>query len=303
MQKQLTFIESFRYQLANGGMTIKLIFINVVVFLGLRILEVFSQLFGWSSGEFTWGVASHIVVLYTDTTEFITHPWGLFTYMFTHFGAWHLIWNMVMLYFAGKLFEQLFNSSRLLYTYILGGLLGGVLEILAHLIFPSMQMTSATIVGASGSVMAIFIAIAFFRPNLKVNLFGVFPVRLIILGAIFILSDLFNLSSSDGTAHFAHLGGAIFGIWSIQNLHSSTNVVNVVQYFIQSIFSKKTKPKFRVKKGGKSSNRRTKTDEDYNIEKKRKQEIIDKILDKISKSGYESLSKKEKDILFNQSKK
>ena len=300
MQTQQTFIESIRHQLTHGGMTIKLIFINVVVFLGLRILEVFSQLLGWSEGQFTYGAASHVVVLYTDVSEFITHPWGLFTYMFTHFGAWHLIWNMVMLYFAGRLFEQLFNASRLLYTYILGGILGGILEIVAHLIFPSMQMTSATIVGASGSIMAIFIAIAFYRPNLKINLFGILPVRLIILAGIFLLSDIFNLSSSDGTAHFAHLGGAIFGIWSIQNPHSSTNVLNVVQYFIQSLFKKKQKPRFKVKKGGKTT--RSKSDADYNLEKKKKQEVIDKILDKISKSGYESLSKKEKDILFNQSK-
>ena len=301
MQTQKPFIESLRYQLTHGGMTFKLVFVNVVIFLGLRILEVFAQLFGWSEGEFTWGIASHIVVLYTDGVEFITHPWGLFTYMFTHFGAWHLIFNMIMLYFSGKIFEQLFNSSRLLYTYVLGGLLGGILEILAHLIFPSMQLTSATIVGASGSVMAIFIAIAFYRPQMKVNLFGVLPVRLIILAGIFILQDLLNLSASDGTAHFAHLGGAIFGIWSIQNPHSSTNVLNVVQYFIQTLFKKKTKPKFKVKKGGKTT--RPKSDEEYNLEKKRKQEVIDKILDKISKSGYESLSKKEKDILFNQSKK
>ncbi len=301
MQTQKTFIESLRYQLSYGGMTIKLIFANVVIFIGLRIFDVFCQLFGWSEGEFIWGIASHIFVLYTDISEFITHPWGLFTYMFTHFGAWHLIFNMIMLYFAGRIFEQLFNSDRLLYTYILGGLFGGLLEVLAHLIFPSMQLTSATVIGASGSVMAVFIAIAFYRPQMRVNLFGILPVRIIILAGIFILQDLLNLSASDGTAHFAHLGGAILGVWSIQNPHSSTNILNVVQYFIQDLLKKKSKPKFKVKKGGRTT--RPKTDEEYNLEKKRKQEEIDKILDKISKSGYESLSKKEKDILFNQSKK
>jgi len=300
MQTQQTFLESFRHQLSHGGMTIKLIFINVVVFLSIRILEVFSQLFGWSEGEFTYGVASHVFILYTDVSEFITHPWGLFTYMFTHFGASHLIWNMVMLYFAGRIFEQLFNASRLLYTYVLGGILGGILEIIAHLIFPSMQMSSVTVVGASDSIMAIFTAIAFYRPNMKINLFGILPVRLIILAGIFILSDLFNLNASDGTAHFAHLGGAILGIWSIQNPHSSTNILNIVQYYTKNLFKQKPKTRFNVKKGGKTM--RPKSDADYNLEKQKKQEIIDKILDKISKSGYESLSKKEKNILFNQSK-
>ena len=300
MQTQQTFSENLRHQLKHGGMTIKLIFINVVIFLGIKILDVFAQLLGWGDGEFMYNIASHILVLQTNLGELITHPWGIITYMFAHFSGTHLLWNMVFLYFSGRLFEQVFNAKRLIYTYIIGGLLGGLLEIIAHSIFPSMQMTSATIIGASGSIMAIFIAIAFYRPNLKINLFGILPVRLIILAGIFILSDIFNLSSSDGTAHFAHLGGAILGIWSIQNVHSSTNVITVIQYFVEGLFKKQQKPKFKVKKGGKTS--RPKSDEDYNLEKKKKQEIIDKILDKISKSGYESLSKKEKDILFNQSK-
>ncbi len=304
MQTQNTFIEDLKHQYKYGGMTIRLIFINVILFLGVRIISVFAGLSGSNSDLFIAKFITPIFGLHTDLLEFITHPWTLLTSMFMHYGAWHLIWNMVFLYFAGKLFEQLFDQKRLLYTYILGGIFGGLLEIIAHLIFRKLQLTDDIVIGASGAIMAVFVSIAFHRPNLKVNLFGILPVRLIILAGIFILMDLLNLDKADGTAHFAHLGGAILGFISIQNLHSSSNIVNAFQIFMQRIsglFDRKNRtPRMKVKKGG---NARMKTDEEYNEEAKFKQEKTDAILDKISKSGYESLSKKEKDFLFNQSKK
>lgn len=304
MQTQPTFIDSIKYQLQHGGTTIQLIFINVALFFGIRILDILSELMGASSYAFIDAFVNPVFSLHTSFMGFITHPWTLFTYMFAHYSFSHLLWNMVFLYFAGKLFEQLFSQKRLIYTYILGGILGGLLEVFAHAVFPKLQMSNDMVIGASGSIMAIFIAIAFYRPNTKVNLFGILPVKIIFLALAFILMDIFNLSSTDGTAHFAHLGGAIFGVWSIQNLQSPTNIISFFErlvYQFKLFFSKKKQPRMKVKKGGRSA--QFKSDEDYNAEKKKKQEVIDKILDKISKSGYESLTKKEKDILFKQSKR
>jgi hypothetical protein len=214
---------------------------------------------------------------------------------------------MLFLYFSGKMFEQLFDQKRLLYTYIIGGIAGGILEILAHLIFPTLQNEKIVIVGASGSVMAIFAALAFHRPNLQVNLFGVFPIRLIILAGFFVLTDLLSLGLNDGTAHFAHIGGVIIGMVSVHNLYSSSNLINRTQMigdslirFFSNLFS--SNKKLKVKKGGATRGPNFKSDEDYNAEAKERQIIIDKILDKISKSGYDSLTKTEKEILFNQSK-
>jgi hypothetical protein len=205
------------------------------------------------------------------------------------------------------MFEQLFDQKRLLYTYIIGGIAGGILEIIAHLIFPTLQNEKIVIVGASGSVMAIFAALAFHRPNLQVNLFGVFPVRLIILAGFFVLTDLLSLGLNDGTAHFAHIGGVIIGMVSVHNLYSSSNLINRTQMigdslirFFRNLFS--SNKKLKVKKGGATRGPKFKSDEDYNAEAKERQLIIDKILDKISKSGYDSLTKAEKEILFNQSK-
>ena len=216
----------------------------------------------------------------------------------------HLLFNMVFLYFVGRIFLQFFDARRLVFTYILGGLAGGLLEVIAHSLFPKLQIFNDVVIGASGSIMALFVAIAFYRPQMKVNLFGIFPVRIILLAGLFILLDLLALGKSDGTAHFAHLGGAIIGMISIQNIASSGNIITVSQkiwYSFLSIFAKSPKNKMKVKKGGRS-NTRIKTDEEYNEDSKARQEQVDRILDKISRSGYESLSKKEKDFLFNQSK-
>ena len=305
MQTESTFIENLKHQFKNGGMAIQLIFINVILFLIIRILEVFTGLSGMAPGVFIDSYISPVFGLHTEFKEFITHPWTLFTSMFTHYDIWHLLFNMIFLYFSGQLFEQLFNRKRLLYTYILGGIAGGLLEVIAHGIFPKLQIVNDIVIGASGSIMAIFIAIAFYRPNLKVNLFGILPLRIIILAGIFILVDLLALGKQDGTAHFAHLGGAILGIMSIQNIHSSGNIISRAQRLGDSIlrlFSRNKSTDFKVKRGGGRRVPHTKLDEEYALNAKKRQERIDQILDKISKSGYESLTKEEKNFLFNQSK-
>lgn len=307
MQTERTFIDDLKHQFKFGGMTIRLIFINAIVFFFIQILQVFGRLIGGDFELMSSSLLSTVFTLDTDLKSFIVQPWGLFTSIFAHFTIWHFLMNMLFLYFSGKMFETLFDQKRLWYTYILGGIAGGLLEIIAHLIFPALQDKSIVIVGASGSVMAIFSALAFHRPNLQVNLFGVFPIRLIFLAGFFILSDLFSLGLNDGTAHFAHIGGVIIGMISVQNLYSSSNLITRIQKigdklvnFFKNIFKPSTK--LKVKKGGATRTTQFKTDEEYNLEAKNRQAKIDVILDKISKSGYESLTKAEKEFLFNQSK-
>lgn len=307
MQTNRTFVDDLKHQYKHGGMTIRLIFINVAIFLILNILNVFLELGGMQKGLFITEYVYPIFGLHTTFNTFITHPWTLITSLFAHYDFWHLLFNMIFLYVSGRFFEQLFDQKKLLYTYLLGGIFGGLLELLAHGLLPKLAMfDNVVVVGASGSIMAIFMAVGFYRPNMKVHLFGIFPVRLIILAVLFLLKDLLNLANMDGTAHFAHLGGAVLGILSIQNLHSSGNIINRAQQFgdwVQRLFARNKGPRLKVKKGNKSGFTRVKTDEEYNIEAKLKQQQIDKILDKISKSGYESLTRQEKDFLFNQSKK
>lgn len=304
--QQRTLIEDLKYQFQHGGMTIRLIFINTFVFALIQILFLLGNLF--QASDIASEINTRIFTLDTQFPDFFIAPWGLITNIFSHFSFSHFFFNMLMFYFSGQLFEQLFNRDRLLYTYILGGLFGGALEMVAHFIFPVYAGIHTYVIGASGSIMAIFIAMVFYRPNLEVNLFGVFPVKLIFVAIFFLLLSFIGVSSQSETAHFAHLGGAILGAISIQNLYSKKNIIAVFQKNIESLVSSikkpftKKQPTFKVNQGGGSARGGYKTDEEYNYEQKQKQIIIDQILDKIGKSGYESLSKAEKEMLFNQSK-
>jgi membrane associated rhomboid family serine protease len=300
MQTDKNFLEELKYQYNYGGMFMKLIFINVLVFLFIGLFSVVGRL---SGNEFFLAVLKDIFTLQTDYLSFFKKPWGLFTSIFSHFGVFHLLLNMIMLYFAGKIFEHYLGSKRLLAIYILGGLTGGLFEILAHTIIPSMANQSVIVVGASGSIMAIFIGLAFFKPNLPISLFGLFEFKIIYLGLIYLLLDIFNLGLNDGTAHFAHLGGAINGIISANRANSSQNLVFKFEKILYKFFSFFKNLKFKSKNDVYSQHQtRKKTDEEYNFDAKQRQELTNKILDKISKSGYESLSKKEKEFLFKQSK-
>lgn len=185
--------------------------------------------------------------------------------------------------------------------------MGGLFQIAAYSLFPALQGTQTFVVGASGAVNGIFMAAAFYRPMAIVHLFGMIKVKMIYLAGIFILMDLIQMGGSDNVAHFAHLGGAAFGILSIRNINSKNNIINFARVTVENIkASFSGKPKMKAHKGGRSktnysANKQKQTDEEYNLSKKQKQAQVDAILDKISKSGYDSLTKKEKQILFDQS--
>lgn len=297
MQNDRTLSEELKYQFRFGGMHIKLIFVNSIVFLAMLFLELASNL---STSVWMDWVRVYFFTLQTNLQEFIYAPFGLVTSIFTHFDFFHFLFNMVFLYFVGNLFRQFFSDRRMLHVYIVGGIVGGICE----LIINQFLGKGTIVLGASGSIMALFIAISIYRPNLTVNLFGIIPVKIYILALIYIVGDLAQSLDDDGTAHFAHLGGALIGFLSVQNLHSSSNLINWTESLHQRILNyfsdrKRRNPKMKVQKGG----RVVKTDEEYNLDAKAKQQKIDKILDKISKSGYESLTKAEKDFLFSQSNK
>ncbi|MFT5861065.1 MAG: membrane associated rhomboid family serine protease [Flavobacteriaceae bacterium] len=299
MQTQRTFLEEIKHQYKTGGVITQLIAINLVVFLLASIAMVFWRL---SLGEdvlIVQGYLGQVLALQTDFGQFIRHPWGLFTNMFSHFSFLHILFNMIFLYMAGRIFLQFFSQKRLLYTYIVGGLFGGLFELFSKLI-PTLDPNP--VLGASGSVMAIIVAVAFHKPGYKINLFGTIPVPMFLIAGLYFLSDFVKIGQDDGVAHFAHLGGAVLGMISVLQLSSSSNIITrsiqVGESFL-ALFKSKRKPIMKKASG----NARMKTDEQYNEESIDRQERVDRILDKISKSGYESLTRKEKDFLFKQSGK
>lgn len=290
------FIEEIKFQLRSGTMTNRLIIVNVCVFLLILLLKKIFILFNLNA-FFAEDIIHRVFELNSSLASFIQAPWGLFTSIFTHEQFGHLLFNMLFLYFSGSFFEKFFSRKKLILTYIFGGIAGGLLELIANNLFPALEGVNVVILGASGSIMAIFTALAFHQPHLQVQLLGIFPIRIYFLALFFLFKDLINIGTDDQIAHFAHLGGAIFGLLSVRNLYSSRNILTRIEGFF-SKFPSFLKAKNKVKR----QNTRFKTDEEFNSEKHQKQVKMDQILDKISKSGYDSLTKAEKDFLFNQSK-
>lgn len=299
---QRTLFDELKYKFQSGNATVRLIFINALVFVSIKLMGTLDQLIFPGTNPLL-GVAYYICALQTDLSQFVYNPLTLITSLFTHFDFWHILMNMLFLYFAGTFFESYFGSKKLVRFYIIGGIVGCLFELLAHLIFPALRGHSDVVVGASGSIMAVFAAMAYVSPNTTVQLFGIIPVRLIYLAGFFILTDLFSLGSNDQVAHFAHIGGVVYGILAAKSINryqisASESMFGQVLNRIKGLFVQKPK----LKKTGSTRSTQFKTDEDYNLEKKQRQEKIDAILDKISKSGYESLTKAEKAFLFDQSK-
>lgn len=298
-------------------MSLKLIMINIGVFIAtlvtIALVKIFNPYFN---------ITQYIAAPF-ELSELIFKPWSIVTYMFSHSlsGIGHLFWNMVWLYFAGNLFERFLGSRKLLSTYLLGGLVGYLLFSIGYNLFPSIKqllvnnpLETKPLIGASAAVTAIFVAIGVYSPHYEIRIpFVQQGIKLMYIVGFFVLLDIVQLQAGIGLQGsntggiLAHLGGAIFGAIYAYQLKNGRNISKWFEQFLDWLFSllkpnKKLKVKYR---SNRNSNNTTppRNDYDYNEVKVDNQKTIDAILDKISKSGYESLSKKEKDFLFKQSNK
>lgn len=299
---QRTFSEEIRYQFKSGPMFTRLILVNLFVFLIINFILLIYFLNNIPSELASFKLLS-IIAPTPSWQHNLTHPWSIILYMFSHIGFFHLLFNMMLLYFGGKIFSQYLSDKQLLNVYIFGGLCGLLFFIVSYNTFPVFANSQMSpIIGASASVMAVLGAISFYLPKLEVMLWGVFRMRLIYLTLIFAALDFISIPKDNAGGRIAHLGGLLFGLYASMYFKNSKHVFN--RWDLTSIFFVsrwfKRKSKLKVKYSNKNS--RGMSDEDYNLHKKAKQERIDEILDKINRSGYESLSKAERDFLFNAGK-
>ena len=271
---------------ATGSKVNLLIAINVAVFLIFGVLSVVEYLFTKQNAINNF-VINYLAVP-TYLPKLLYRFWTPFTYMFLHAGFFHILFNMLWLYWMGRIFEDLLNSKKLLFVYIAGGLAGAFFYILSFNIFPAyadVTMVSAA-VGASASVTAILIACATLVPNYTIFLMFLGPVKLKWIALFYIVIDILGVSGSNAGGYLSHIGGAIFGFVFIKALQNGNDWSKP----FENLF--KPKPKLKVVSRNQPVKPRIVRDEIPN------QAVIDEILDKISKSGYDKLTATEKETLF-----
>jgi len=272
----------------------KLIAINVLIWLLVNLLDVLSYLFNGQS--FGYSLALKYLAVPSNLHLLSLKPWTAFTYMFLHTGFMHLLFNMLWLYWFGSLFVQFLGKKKLYITYILSGLFGAFFFVAAYNVFPAFHDVKhlATAMGASASVLGIVVVTSFYRPNFQINLMFIGRVKIVYIAIFTLIMDVLLIKDSNPGGHIAHLGGAFFGFIYIMILRSRE--INFRLLFKNILKTFKNSGKFKYKEVYK--NQRVVSDDEYNATRAERQKKIDEILDKISKSGYEKLSKEEKEFLF-----
>ena len=285
----MTFKDQIYYRIQQLNSAEKLILINVVCFIAPLFIKTFFFLFNIPSTPFFgWFELS------ASWNDLIYKPWSILTYSFLHTGFFHLFWNMYLLFFASRLFLNLFASKTFFNVYFLGVITGGIIFILSYTFFPVFENTSPMMIGASAGVMAVFIFMSTYSPDTEVRLI-IFNIKLRYLGIVFVLFDVVQIPYGNAGGHLAHLGGSILGFFYARRLERGFDIGEPFGSLIDRIvnsFKKKTNLKTVYK--NRSSQKLNKALSDEGEIQKR----IDEILDKISVSGYESLTQTEKDFLF-----
>ncbi len=279
----------------SGGILTQLIYINIGVFIIARLTIIALQLFN---------ADENLVMDYLQLPAFpyflLHKPWTIITYMFTHYSFLHILFNMLWLYWFGKIFLFYFNGRQLGGLYIIGGIAGALLFILSYNIFPYFEdnVIFSSLVGASASVMAIVFAISFYQKDYAIDLLFFGRIKLLYLALFTIAIDMLTITSGNAGGHIAHIGGALTGIGFASLIKNGKDITNSINKVIDVIVNLgKKRPKMKV------TYKRPETDYEYNTRKQQETETIDRILDKLKHSGYESLSSEEKKRLFDASKK
>ena len=267
----------------------KLILFNIICFIFPLFLKTLFFLFAIPFGTFI-----SFFELSSDWRTLFFRPWSIVTYSFIHSGFFHLFWNMYLLYFSSRLFLNLFSVKIFLNVYFLGVVVGAFTFLFSYALFPAFQNAAPSMIGASAGVMGIFVFISTYSPDQEIRIIF-FNLKLRYLAIGFVLMDIIQIPYGNAGGHLAHLGGAGLGFLYAQRLQKGIDIGLPFERFIAKttdLFKKK--PTLRTVHKKKISRKTKSTVTSDTLHQKQ----IDSILDKISTSGYESLSQKEKDYLF-----
>jgi len=281
----MSIIDTIQNRFKQANIVEKLIYIHIAVFVITSLLAIVSK-------PYEANIIIQWFSLNSEFDFFITKPWTIISYGFLHADFIHILFNSIMLYYFGNLFLQYFTQKQLLTFFLLGTLAGGFVFLLGYSYLPFLSNQSVPVVGASAGVSAIIIGIATYMPNYQLRLRLIGAVKLWHIAAFYIFLDVLQLSGNNTGGHLAHLGGAIFGFLYVQQA-SKTDMH--IWHKIARFFAAKKRPLKTVYKSKKATPKKA-ANTTY------KQQKINVILDKISKSGYDTLSQDEKDFLFKQGK-
>lgn len=281
----MNFIEDLKNKYQNGNLAIKLIFINVAVFLLVAILQAIFKSFpiaDWLALDGNW-------------KTLLSKPWSIFTYMFMHEQPMHLLFNMLMLYVLGQFFYRYFGDKAFAKFYLIGGVFGGIFYLILNFIYPQNPL-----IGASAATYAVLFAMVAYQPDLRVRLlFFNEPVKLLHIALGFLaLGFLLNANNLGG--NISHVGGALFGYFYMKQFEKGKSLFGDFSNPFKKV---QKKSKLRAEKKKKQANTPPRDDYDYADWKKNKEDKTNRILEKISRSGYNSLTAAEKEFLFQQGKK
>lgn len=279
----MNLVREIKIKWLTGSMLIKLVFVNVAVFLLLRLLALVSLFTPIAVGDIL-----SIVELPSDFDSFIRRPWTLVTYMFSQYDLLHILFNMLWLYWFGEIFLLADSSKRMLALYIYGGIGGGVLFMICY----SLLGFRGLIIGSSASVLAIVVATAVRHPDYKMGLLFLGEISLKWVAVATIVIDFLSIGGSNAGGHIAHIGGAIVGLWYAYAQKNGIDITRPYCMVVDKLINLRNslsgrRYKFRGS-GPACQSKESKSDE----------ACLDEILDKVKKSGYGSLTREEKAKLF-----
>ncbi|MGB1282198.1 MAG: rhomboid family intramembrane serine protease [Schleiferiaceae bacterium] len=294
--------ERAKYDAFQGDYLTRLLYLNISVFLLFALTNAFTSLFTGNFGLIP-NLADDLLALPSDPLRLLLRPWTILTYMFTHFGFRHILFNMIVLYFSGKILMEYLGEKRMLALYIYGGIGGGLLYIILYNLSPILGQGS--MVGASAGCIAVLVAGALYMPQMPVRLWGIFEIKYWMLAAGIVTLDVLNLTGSNAGGHIAHLGGAIVAFFFIRSMRRghewNVYLFQIIDAVRNMLFRPKSKKKRRGFSFGESSYvkyEEVKKPKGSSSKSSQDTAKMDAILDKIKEKGYDSLSKEEKAYLF-----
>lgn len=298
----MAFIDEIKRSYSQGSMLLKLIFINIAVFFLLHIVVIVAMLFNVDGNELlSW------VELPSNLSQLIRKPWTLLTYMFSHYGLLHILFNMLWFYWLGRIFMEFFSPKQLTGLYLLGGWGGAALYLLAYNLLPYFAGQNGLLLGASASVIAIVVATAVYAPDYKIGLLFIGEVSIKWIAIVTVAIDLLGLDAGNIGGNIAHIGGAIVGAWFALRIKRGRDITRPLNACIDTVvglfngrslkmpdFKREKRQSGKEKKEPQHANRPVDTISE---------DELDNILKKIKVAGYDALTDEEKDKLFKASRR